>query len=171
MGNINKLRKSEAERLAMLAEEAGEVIQAAAMIRLSRNEDDKQHADTCFNAEIQDVFSIFSLMEKDLSPFAAIYGETYVIEFYHKGLFAAEKGLLSDAITRKCGELVQAVMKVLRHGYSSRHPAKTELGDNRKQMTQHILELKGLMTAVCPEGDLEKILLRKMQYTHHQGRK
>lgn len=103
---------------------------------------------------------------------------------HFNGLSPAEAERLA-MLAEECGEVIQAVGKVLRHGYESFHPDDLELSkgrmvpksgaeSNRDKLTRELSDLVGVMFFM--EGDValidatayEKAIEGKLQYTHHQ---
>lgn len=83
-------------------------------------------------------------------------------------------------LAEEAGEIVQAVGKVLRHGYSSRHPDGGR--DNRHHLRREVDDLRAVIGLMEAAGDLppinsdvaDEIILdeatrRKLRYAHHQG--
>lgn len=80
-------------------------------------------------------------------------------------------------LSEECGEVVQAIGKILRHGYGSYHPADPGGLSNRQMLERELGDLAaavGIMNAV---GDIEERsvdqwmldkLVRVRAYLHHQ---
>ena len=194
--NFNKLTAAETERLAMLSEEAGEVVQAASQMLkdgpYSENLDGALEDNVGdLGREVADLLAVADFMEADISieAFSNYYakneseyenpysgalkemsalGNTIVVN----GVDLAGMEQLHTLSTR-AAKIVQTVGKVLRHGYDSFHPDRPEQS-NRQLLT---LDLFDFWIAVhyLPDDffedvqdDYEDIMARKMRYTHHQ---
>jgi len=90
-------------------------------------------------------------------------------------LTPAEQELLA-ILAEECAEVIQAVTKVLRHGYSSMHPDRDE--DNRFDLETECGHVRQAMLALCDAGDLSKEQIHNSaafkelnikRYTHFQG--
>lgn len=194
--NFNKLIAAETERLAMLSEEAGEVVQAATQLLqegpYSENLDgalDDNIGD--LGREVADLLAVADFMECDItieafdnyfakneteyeSPYSAALldmsrmGNTIVVN----GVDLAEMEQL-HILSNRAAKIVQTVGKILRHGYDSFHPDFPEQ-DNRQQLTLDLFDF-WLAVHFLPEDFFEdvpdaqeEIMARKMRYTHHQ---
>ncbi|MEG3086202.1 hypothetical protein [Sphingomonas sp. PB4P5] len=89
------------------------------------------------------------------------------------GLSAAEAERLA-MLAEEAGEIIQAVGKVLRHGYASTHPDGGP--DNRAMLSREVRDLFAVAEAMGFVGDIAGPGLdnlatweRKLRYTHHQG--
>lgn len=92
---------------------------------------------------------------------------------HFNGLTPAEAELLA-LLSEECGELVQAIGKVLRHGLESRHP---DGGDtNRVSLCWEMGDVRAAMILLCKAGVVKKRdvhdfaddkLERVSQYLHH----
>jgi len=165
--HFNQLSPGEAERLAMLAEEAGEVAEAAGAALATRgivgyDPDAQERKAMALQRELCDLLAIFRMMEVDIGRDRDDVRED-MIAYYSR-----PERCTIEQICKISGSLVQAVMKILRHGYHSYHPAYPERGDNRVQLAQVVSEARGLITAYGAMGDLDAIVGRKLRYTHHQ---
>ena len=90
------------------------------------------------------------------------------------GLSPAEIERLA-ILMEEAGEVVQAVGKILRHGYESRHPVTQS--NNRDELQKEIGDLRAAVTMMHNAGDIadctiagfEQIKLDKIgKYLHHQ---
>lgn len=54
------------------------------------------------------------------------------------------------------GEAIQAIGKVLRHGYESCHPAKPDGPTNRMELEKELGHVRHAMIRLCDAGDLSK---------------
>lgn len=95
---------------------------------------------------------------------------------FDNGLTAAEAERLA-ILAEEAGEVVQAVGKILRHGYDSRHPDATRFDSNRNDLSKELGDLIGLVDLMVQARDLDQapIMIRrrgKIQrlrtYAHHQ---
>ncbi|QYW06496.1 hypothetical protein uan_084 [Pseudomonas phage UAntarctica] len=94
------------------------------------------------------------------------------------GLTAAEAERL-DILAEECAEVIQAIMKIKRHGFESYHPGTQEL--NRTALLREITDVKAAMVMVSrdiPEVmvddmlqqfSITRALNKKLEYCHHQG--
>ena len=78
-------------------------------------------------------------------------------------------------LMEECGEVVQAIGKILRHGYESRHPMGGE--NNRHRLHLELGDLKHAMDRMIFEGDLVSSIVeeaaeskakRVSEFLHHQ---
>lgn len=81
-------------------------------------------------------------------------------------------------LAEECGEVVQAVGKILRHGYESSHP--NFIATNRTQLAKEIGDVYAAVGMLTGARDLdpetidrlaESKTARVRQYMHHQGDK
>lgn len=79
-------------------------------------------------------------------------------------------------LSEECGEVVQIIGKILRHGYESYHPDDEQKTPNREHLSNEVADLRSVVCLMLAKGDFtmtdEQVLetgLRKMKYTHHQG--
>ena len=89
---------------------------------------------------------------------------------HFNGLTPAEAERLA-MMAEECCEVVQACMKIFRHGYESHHP-NDPLTSNRVILTEEFADVEAV--AVLMNDDFAPIdpfdrVKRKLQYTHHQG--
>jgi NTP pyrophosphatase (non-canonical NTP hydrolase) len=77
-------------------------------------------------------------------------------------------------LAEECGEVIQVVGKILRHGYDSYHPANPSV-TNRMLLGQELTDLYAVAAALCrdrvPEGSLHEqdmTWLKKLRFAHHQ---
>ncbi len=82
-------------------------------------------------------------------------------------------------LSEECGEVIQAIGKILRHGYASIDPTGQKEGSNRQQLERELGDIKACITIMHDAGDVmgEEIYiaaqkkLKKLdqkQYSHHQ---
>lgn len=84
-------------------------------------------------------------------------------------------------LAEECGELIQAIGKVLRHGYDNYNPLlEDDSPDNRRNMVKEMGDVRAAMLLMCNAADvrLEDIIFNadiKLttidQWMHHQGKK
>ncbi len=95
---------------------------------------------------------------------------------HFNGLSPAEQERLA-ILSEELGECVQAIGKILRHGYESYHPHFPDRGTNRRQLERELGDVLFAMTLISEAGDLsmESIYERARekdettrQYLHHQ---
>lgn len=166
---FNKLTPGELERLAMLAEEAGEIVQAAGALNISAGADgmggQKELQD--LETECADFMAIANLIAPDLEGTRGAPGAAPTI-----GATLHEK---VRRLAIEAGLIVQVCCKVLRHGYASHHPHRPDLS-NREELARvldsFMVLLEDLRAAAFPNtaGSPHGILARKLRYTHHQVR-
>lgn len=90
------------------------------------------------------------------------------------GLSPAEAERLA-MLAEEAGEIVQAVGKVLRHGYASCHPRRNE--ENRRALQREIADLQLVVHHMIARGDLHADEMSNdynwksgslLKYAHHQ---
>jgi len=78
-------------------------------------------------------------------------------------------------LAEECGELVQAVTKILRHGYESHHPVSH--ANNRETLHREMGDVRAAMLILCEAGDTEKKIIHEYadaklkkvgKFLHHQ---
>jgi NTP pyrophosphatase (non-canonical NTP hydrolase) len=79
-------------------------------------------------------------------------------------------------LAEEMGEAIQAVGKILRHGYESRHPQGGPT--NREALEKELGDVRHSMIRLCDSGDLSKAAIHEAAeqkaervgaYLHHQG--
>jgi len=77
-------------------------------------------------------------------------------------------------LAEECGEVIQVIGKILRHGYDSYHPVNPS-ATNRQLLGRELTDLYAVASALCrdkvPEGSLfdqDQTWARKLRYAHHQ---
>ena len=77
-------------------------------------------------------------------------------------------------LAEECGEVIQVIGKILRHGYDSFHPADPSV-TNRDLLGRELTDLLTVAASLCrdrvPEGSLhdqDRAWERKLRYAHHQ---
>lgn len=90
-------------------------------------------------------------------------------------LTAAEAERLA-LLAEECGELVQAIGKVLRHGYDSYNPTEKNGIRNRMAVERECGDVRHAMIRLCWAGDLSKAEIHRRsdekavkveKYLHH----
>ena len=79
-------------------------------------------------------------------------------------------------LAEECGEVIQIVGKILRHGYDSYHPVNPRVS-NRDLLAKELRDVNAVLLAMG-RGELREYSVqdvvgvwdRKLQYTHHQGK-
>lgn len=80
-------------------------------------------------------------------------------------------------LAEECGEVIQAVGKILRHGYADYSPYNPTHTDNRKMLEKELGDLSYWMTEMCNRGDVSKESIhhnadlksqKVKQWLHHQ---
>ncbi len=77
-------------------------------------------------------------------------------------------------LSEECGEVIQAVGKILRHGYESYHPADPST-TNRDLLAKELSDLVSVMQmmdgdfSIIDAKDHDAAIAKKLRYTHHQG--
>ena len=82
-------------------------------------------------------------------------------------------------LAEECGECIQAIGKILRHGYESRDPRHdADQSSNRERLEREMGDVRASMIILCEAGDTSKQsvhqaaddkLKRVGKYFHHQG--
>jgi len=77
-------------------------------------------------------------------------------------------------LAEECGEVIQVVGKILRHGYDSYHPNDPST-TNRDLLGYELTDLLAVAASLCrdsvPEGSLhdqDRAWERKLRFAHHQ---
>lgn len=78
-------------------------------------------------------------------------------------------------LAEECGEVVQAVGKIIRHGYDNYHPKNPDV-DNREHLEREIADVIAMVSILWATNDItmpddEQVMAavkRKMKYMHHQ---
>ena len=80
-------------------------------------------------------------------------------------------------LAEECGEVIQIVGKILRHGYADFNPFDPVHTENRVLLEKELGDLRYWMVNMCEEGDVNKEAihqnaelkgLRVQQWLHHQ---
>lgn len=83
-------------------------------------------------------------------------------------------------LAEECGEVIQAVTKILRHGYDSCNPYSQNCETNREHLLRELydvaatmgmlhLELPQLADDALLDVEVNKSLIRKLEFAHHQA--
>lgn len=76
-------------------------------------------------------------------------------------------------LAEEAGEVVQAAMKILRHGYESFNPDDLDHRGNRADLETEIGDLHGIVSLMLERGDLHGVPLfapdRALRFMHHQS--
>ena len=95
---------------------------------------------------------------------------------HFNGLTPAEAERLA-ILAEECGEAVQIIGKILRHGYHSYHPDDPNGPDNRAMLVKELGDVHCVMDLMAELGDFNgadvhrrsrEKRLRLQHYTHHQ---
>jgi len=77
-------------------------------------------------------------------------------------------------LAEECGEVIQVIGKILRHGYDSSHPSDRTV-TNRELLGRELTDLYAVASSLCrdnvPEGSLhdqDQAWVKKLRYAHHQ---
>lgn len=102
---------------------------------------------------------------------------------FTNGLTDAEAERLA-ILAEELGEAMQAVGKILRHGYESYDPAREEEmgieGQNRRDLEKELGDLKHAIDRMISADDLDAVAMTRRAaekakkiapYLHHQGRR
>lgn len=80
-------------------------------------------------------------------------------------------------LAEECGEVIQVVGKILRHGYQSHNPKEPDGQTNRSLLSGELIDLLAVVDLMENRYDFEvrptaadygKAVKRKLRYTHHQ---
>ena len=91
-------------------------------------------------------------------------------------LTASERERL-EILAEECGEVVQAAMKVLRHGYDAYNPHEASPLDNRDRLEKEIGDVRAIVQMMVDADDLRMAQIVRWQkdkpgrmapYLHHQ---
>ena len=79
-------------------------------------------------------------------------------------------------LMEECGEAIQIIGKIMRHGYESYNPHKPELGSNRSLLQNELGDVLRAIRMLADAGDLDRRALDQLemrdppqQYMHHQN--
>ncbi len=92
---------------------------------------------------------------------------------HFNGLTPAQAERLA-MLAEECGEVIQMVGKILRHGYDSYHPVNPRVS-NRDLLAKELRDVNAVLQAMArlelreySVQDWIGVWERKLQYTHHQ---
>lgn len=77
-------------------------------------------------------------------------------------------------LSEECGEVVKAINKIIRHGYSSINPDAPQKGTNKIQLEKEIGDLFTAVNVLCKSHDLNNVTIvehtncKIIKYMHHQ---
>ena len=95
-----------------------------------------------------------------------------------------DNGLSPSALERlaflaeECAEVIQAVGKIVRHGYESSDPTRTESATNRRVLESELADIRFAMSMMTQAADvssrtIEAAISARLRnpdrYMHHQG--
>lgn len=95
------------------------------------------------------------------------------MEKFSNGLTPAEEERLA-VLMEECGEVIQIVGKIIRHGYDSRHPDGGPT--NRELLDKEVLDVGTISNRMCEDGDIDGYgyqdmqdnWQKKLRWMHHQ---
>ena len=90
---------------------------------------------------------------------------------FNNGLSDAQAERLA-LLSEEMGEAVQAVGKILRHGYASVHPDAPEVGNNRVRLVHELGDVLAAIQLMKDAGDLDvgELELAKLNKLRRMGR-
>lgn len=80
-------------------------------------------------------------------------------------------------LMEECGEVIQAIGKIMRHGYGSHDPTVQNSPNNRAMLTKEIGDVLACINMLFDSGDVSVVvacrnrdekLLKMRKYLHHQ---
>ena len=80
-------------------------------------------------------------------------------------------------MAEECAEVIQAVMKIQRHGYESRHPSRMDGETNRQMLERELGDLGHAVARLEKSADVNPLAIRAraaskpariLPYLHHQ---
>lgn len=83
-------------------------------------------------------------------------------------------------LAEECGEVIQIIGKILRHGYDSSHPINLGGPTNRQALEKELGDVRWAAKFMCSQGDIKEASIKynsnvktdKVQpYLHHQEEK
>lgn len=95
---------------------------------------------------------------------------------HHNRLTPAEAERLA-MLAEECAEVIQAIGKILRHGYDSYHPLDPDQTPNRVLLDRELTDVAAVVLAMRSHGDIaltqpqnvSEAWSRKLKFAHHQG--
>jgi NTP pyrophosphatase (non-canonical NTP hydrolase) len=83
-------------------------------------------------------------------------------------------------LAEECGEVIQIIGKILRHGYTSYHPGDGDMTTNWTLLNKELNDIGAVVYGMITAGDYkeedfsleiqEKIWQKKLKWTHHQDK-
>jgi NTP pyrophosphatase (non-canonical NTP hydrolase) len=170
--HYNRLSAAELERLAMLTEEAGEVVLGVSDLlrayeRLKDHPEELATLEEKLEGECADFFAVCQMMEDDLVDCKK--DARHLADFLKEDRTDLKLIYLSGM----AGRIVQIACKILRHGYDSYHPFEPET-NNRKLLSIEISRFTDLCQYMPDDvfrgsaPSAQKIIDKKLRYSHHQ---
>lgn len=95
----------------------------------------------------------------------------------HFNQLTPQEAELLAFLSEECGEVIQAIGKILRHGYESRNPDKPNGYTNRQQLEKEVADVRSAISMMTDSKDLNRIAIETHQqrrsenagkYLHHQ---
>ncbi len=95
---------------------------------------------------------------------------------HFNGLTPAQAERLA-ILAEECGEVIQAIGKILRHGYDSSHPDETRDRTNRRDLERECGDVRYAIFRLCDARDINETRVFKCElakvesikpYLHHQ---
>lgn len=84
-------------------------------------------------------------------------------------------------LAEECGEVVQLIGKILRHGYTSYHPDDVNMTTNWTLLNKELIDIGAVVHGMITAGDYDeedfdldlqkKIWEKKLKWTHYQEKK
>lgn len=72
-------------------------------------------------------------------------------------------------LAEECGEVIQAIGKVLRHGYASTHP--DFVNNNRNHLAQEIGQVMHVVDKMCECGDVDPVVIAAARSTKAESKR
>ena len=63
-------------------------------------------------------------------------------------------------LAEECGEVVQVIGKIIRHGYDSKHPDNMNGPDNRRLLEKEIGDVKAILRLMLDAGDVSMLPIK-----------
>jgi len=78
-------------------------------------------------------------------------------------------------LSEECGECIQIIGKIIRHGYNLKDPTKTNSPDNRTLLEKEIGDIQGAVFRMIARNDIDEKRIKaraikrleSQQYLHH----
>ena len=84
-----------------------------------------------------------------------------------------------EMLAEECGETIQIICKILRHGYTSHHPADLSRTTNWVLLKKELNDIKAVMYGMTEAGEYyrsdfsrdisKEIWAKKQKWTHYQN--